>query len=246
MGSHDTLRRGAWFSDSHESEYGKGFKVKNIHGWGASRSLVAEANAAASRHRDVYEFGVYTGGTMRGLARRLQNFGHLYGFDSFQGLPPETKGVELEGRHWRPGAFSAADALGSYHLPQLLAGLQKKIGYPNLTFVPGFYNESLTEALFHRHPFQPALLVDVDVDLYSSSMQCLTWMLDHALIVPGTYIRYDDFRRPQQRFGEGRAHREITRRYRITWRNLGVTGLNSREWQVLAIGSAEYHNPVWL
>lgn len=240
------LRRGAWLHDGHDEAYGAGFKVKAIHGWRTSGRLVKEANAAASRNLDVYEFGVYTGGTMRGIARRLRGFGHLWGFDSFQGLPVEAKGVRLEGRHWLPGAFSAADALSEYSLPQLLQALREKIEYSNLTLVPGFYNESLNDTLWRRHRFQPALLVDVDVDLYSSSMQCLTWMLDRRLIVPGTLVRYDDFRQPRQRFGEGRAHREITRKYRITWRNLGVNGLDSREWQVIAIGAADYKDPEWL
>lgn len=241
----ESLRRGVWLQESHDATYGSGFKVKGIHGWRSSRRLVQEANAAASRLKDVYEFGVYTGGTMRGIAHRLSNFGHLWGFDSFQGLPPETKGVGLEGKHWLPGAFSAADALEEHSLPRLLASLRQKIDYANLTLVPGFYNESLTDELFRRHRFQPALVVDVDVDLYASSMQCLTWMLDHGLIVPGTFIRYDDFRSPGQRHGEGRAHREITRKYKITWRNMGVKALDSREWQVLAIGPP-YRDPKWL
>ena len=35
-------------------------------------------------------------------------------FDSFQGLPIETDGLKIIGRHWLPGAFSpAAMSLGS-------------------------------------------------------------------------------------------------------------------------------------
>ena len=58
-------------------------------------------------------------------------------------------------------------------------------------------------------------------------------MLAHRLIVPGTFVRYDDWRVPWQRYGEAKAHRQLTRRHNITWRALSGT----KEWEVLAIGS---------
>lgn len=231
------LRRGAWLSDKHNEAYGSGFKMRGVGYWGGSGRLARLVNSAASRDRDVYQFGVYTGGTMRSIAKRIKNFGHLYGFDSFSGLPAETPGERLEGAHWRPGSFSAADALGEWRLSSLLARLRTSIAYANTTLIPGFFNESLTPALRRSLPFQPALLVDVDVDLHASTMDCLTWMLDHGLLVPGSFVRYDDWRNMRQGYGEARAHRELTRRFNITWRNLGDRGSpNSREWQVEAIG----------
>lgn len=35
--------------------------------------------------------------------------GPMWGFDSFEGLPPEVEGLALECNAWLPGAFSAAD-----------------------------------------------------------------------------------------------------------------------------------------
>ena len=56
-------------------------------GWlGCLNTLVRLANARANRNHDVYA-GVYTGGSMSGMAKRLKGFGHLWGFDSFTGLP---------------------------------------------------------------------------------------------------------------------------------------------------------------
>ena len=78
-----------------------------------------------------------------------------------------------------------------------------------------------------------ALLVDVDVDLHSSTMQCMSWLLAHRLLVPGSFVRYDDWRASWQQYGEGKAHRELTLRHNITWRCLSGT----KEWEVLAIGS---------
>ena len=232
-----TLRRGAWLSTAHDATYGKQFKITEVGYWGASSTLVREVNARASRSLDVYEFGVYTGVTMRDMARRVHGFGHLYGFDSFMGLPNETRGEKLEGPHWKPGGFSAADAMGEWRLADLTDKLRTRIRYPNTTLVAGFYSDVLTSTLRSTHPFQPALLVDIDVDLHSSALECLTWLIEEKLLVAGTVVRYDDWRNINQRGGEARAHREVTKRYGITWRNLGKNGQrNSREWQVVSIG----------
>lgn len=72
---------------------------------------------------------------MRRIAQRINNFGHLWGFDSFTGLPEETKGIMLEGKHWKPGGFSAADALGIYDEQRLLRHVYDYIDYPNVTCV---------------------------------------------------------------------------------------------------------------
>ena len=50
-----------------------------------------------------------------------------------------------------------------------------------------------------------------------------------------------------QRHGEGGAHRQITRQFNVTWRNLGADGrLNSREWQVVAVGGGAYEAPDYM
>ena len=65
-----SLRRGAWLAAGrHEAEYGAGFKVRSIAGGVAVVAFEKLANSAATRGMDVYQWGVYTGGTMRGLAR---------------------------------------------------------------------------------------------------------------------------------------------------------------------------------
>ena len=80
-----------------------------------------------------YQFGVYTGGTMRSIGQKIHNFGHFWGFDSFVGLPEETAGKMLEGRHWNVGGFSAADALGNYDSDALLRHVTDFIGRPHTT-----------------------------------------------------------------------------------------------------------------
>ena len=47
---------------------------------------------------------------------------------------------------------------------------------PNTTYVPGFFNQTLTAALLRLYPFQPALFVDIDCDLFTSTWQALDWL----------------------------------------------------------------------
>ena len=79
---------------------------------------------------------------------------------------------------------------------------------------------------------QPALLIDVDVDLYISCMQCMEWMLTHKLIVAGTVVYYDDVSVVKaEGGGELRAHDELTLKWHVEWRKL-----HDSCWEVLKVG----------
>ena len=78
---------------------------------------------------------------------------------------------------------------------------------------------------------KPAAYVDIDCDLYDSSLLALDWMFNSSLIVPGTLIGYDDFwvmpcsggpggsyvREHPWRTGEWAAHTDIAHKYRVTF-----------------------------
>ena len=81
----------------------------------------------------VYEFGVYGGGTMLSLWRLLRP-SKIWGLDSFKGLPQHT--VEKV-KGWSGGAYSKDPR----------QALTVKMGEMNVGFVPGFYNDSLTDTL---------------------------------------------------------------------------------------------------
>ena len=236
-----SFRRGKWMSDQHDAHYGRGWKTHRLLWWSATRRFKNAVRARASRSLDVYQFGVYTGGSMAGIARNIPGFGTLWGFDSFTGLPAETPGQALEGAHWRPGGFSSADALGEYRRDELFSRLRRTIARRdgNVSFVPGYYNESLTTSLLRERAFQPALLIDVDVDLHSSTVDCLSWLIESRLLVPATFVRYDDWRRERQNWGEGRAHADVSRRYNLTWQRI-----SQKEFQLLAVGDAGPRAPI--
>lgn len=189
-------------------------------------------DGADASDRDVYQFGVYTGGSLAGIVLYLRDlnvrFGSVWGFDSFVGLPPEEGGAKITSKNWRPGAYSAADALRAWNWSAVEATLHKTINRSTVdgpvAFVRGFFNESLTPTLARQRHMRPALFVDIDADLYISAAQALDWLFCSGLMVAGaengTLVRYDDWGGPMrvgELLGEARAHREITIRHHVYW-----------------------------
>ena len=123
---------------------------------------------------DVYQFGVYKGVSMKLLDNILKP-NTLWGFDSFKGLP-ETKEKNI--RTWRVNAFKADPRN------------ELKKDYKNFQFVSGYFNVSLTDEIASQ--MRPANYIDIDVDLFESSITALGFMFRNKLAVPGTYIGYDD------------------------------------------------------
>lgn len=218
----------------HGLHYGGKYRLPEMK-WTASPEFVLLANELASPAFDVYQFGVYSGGSMRDIVQRMITpYGTLWGFDSFTGLPEEARGVKLEGKHWNPGAWSSASALNESSPHALFARLRSKIGRNDgpVVFVRGFFNKSLTSTLKRRMGLQPALLVDVDVDLYLSARQCLTYMLSNGLLIPGSLVRYDDWK-GDANWGETRAHEELTAEWKIKWRTIEVARHKYGEFQMI-------------
>lgn len=104
------------------------------------------------------------------------------------GLPAEADGMALECNAWLPGSFSAADQFGAYTFGAVRDKILEHVGpkYAEDTrLIKGFFSDSLTPTLKSEHGMKPALLIDVDVDLYISCVQCMEWMVLQGLLVPG-------------------------------------------------------------
>ena len=184
---------------------------------------------------DVYEFGVYTGGGLRALARALDakrvSFGSLWGFDSFEGLPDSEvvrhSPHQAHNRAWRVGGLNAAEQLSlvkglgarAYSFAALQEHIMREVRYNNTVLVRGFFNESLRSlAPALRRRMQPAMLIDVDCDIYEGTVEALEWMLAERLLVPGTVVYYDDWQHAHE--GERKAHVELSQRHRLRWQTL--------------------------
>ena len=240
MRSPDALARGQWTRWNHS---GAGYVSDQAFRFTSPRWVFGSDGPLAAlceqfpegadvRDRDVYQFGVYTGGSMAGQVlyfRDLQvRFGTMWGFDSFVGLPPEAPDAQLLTKNWKPGAYSTADALRLWNWPRVETALRKSIGRRpdegDLAFIRGFYNATLRPTLAREQRMQPALYVDVDADLYISSIQLLDWLFCSDLMVAsptnGTLVRYDDWGGPtrvDKLVGERRAHLEVSIRHRVRW-----------------------------
>jgi len=235
------LRRGTWVTDRKGYGIGAGrgmaFRRTFMPMEGeASRNrrralqvLMAQLDGGTDcRDRDLYTFGVYTGASVKFWLDRLAamkvEHGRSWGFDSFEGLPEEAEGVELEGNEWKPGGFSAADQFGVYTFGEVRRKIEAHLGPAHASrceWVKGFFSEALTTTLRRERGMQPALLIDVDVDLYISAVQCLDWCLAQGVIVPGTIVYYDDVEVVKaDKGGELRAHAEMTAKYGVTWRHV--------------------------
>ena len=160
---------------------------------------------------DVYQFGVFEGGSLRTITR-VHDGARAWGFDSFAGLPPEEL-TETQIWQWRAGRFSTS-----------LARVASRVSNAT-TLIPGFFNESLTPKLAAASGMRPATYVDIDADLYSSSRQALDWLFSQRLLVRGSVVGYDDWwalacaanSTRVEAHGEPRAHREVTQKYGARW-----------------------------
>jgi len=120
---------------------------------------------------DYLEFGVYRGQSIRWYLLKLAPESNLYGFDSFEGLPEEWISYGEKGRFNCDG-----------HIPDIAA--------PNLRFIKGWFEESLTPFLASTI-LNPRLVIHIDADLYSSTIYILRIMKDY--LAPGTIVIFDEY-----------------------------------------------------
>jgi hypothetical protein len=140
-----------------------------------------------------YEFGTAAGGTLLSFIAASQRFSKDYDFDikkikivlfdSFQGLP-EIKVKEDDHYEWSKGAF----AYSRDYIEKLIV----KHNFPleNVTFVEGFYEDTLNEATFQKIKNNPPSIVTLDVDYYSSTKIALDFLA--PLLRSGTPFYFDD------------------------------------------------------
>ena len=156
-------------------------------GFGSTKtSKLKPASGVPFAEGDVYQFGVFHGGSLSELVKLYRR--PTWGFDAFNGLPHERAG-EARVADWRPGAFRAnPDAV--------LARLRRLNKFLNTSSVPvqlirGVYRDALTDSLASDRGMRPAAYIDVDCDLFGSTLDALDWCFRSGLVQVGTVIGYD-------------------------------------------------------
>ena len=236
-GSDASLTSSKWADPAPASNYdAEGM----LHGQGkrhAAVSVMAAAVPAFLKSGDIYNFGVYTGGGLRAIVREFytqQNltFNHIWGFDSFVGLPDSNVALHspTNARHgqWKAGDLNAADQLAkvlgtdAYNFKILQRHIIKHIGTEQVTLVKGFFNESLPRlSLELKIRMQPALLVDIDCDIYEGTVEGLEWLIANHLLVRGSFVYYDDWQVAGE--GEVKAHGEVTKKHGLQWEDMRLS-----------------------
>lgn len=169
-----------------------------------------------SEQEDVYEFGVYTGDSIKTILDHFPSnkYRCIWGFDSFQGIPAEENKFNPE--EWKEGFCSAKEALGVNDVQAAHDKVCEKLGSDRVEFIVGYYHETLAPKVLDLSTFRPAIYVDIDVDLYISAFTVLDFMLYNKLIVPGTLIGFDDWGTENEgKWGESKAWTEMCKIYGI-------------------------------
>jgi O-methyltransferase len=157
---------------------------------------------------DILEFGTYRGYSARLIAGLMKKFnwqGKLYLFDSFEGFPEFSTPIESESyevavtKSWYPGqAKPEAEVDMAIRLV-----LEQIIPTESLELVKGFYSDTLPT----WRDDSSAALVNIDCDLYESTLLVLNHLIEKEIFQDGTVLLFDDFNsnRANPKLGERRA-----------------------------------------
>lgn len=127
---------------------------------------------------DVWECGVYKGGTARMLAQLIADAAPaestaLHLFDTFAGMPETDRARDVH----MPGDFSDTS----------VDAVRERVGHPDRVVLhPGFIPDT-----FQGLPDRPIALAHVDVDIYQAVLDCSRFILPRLAV--GGAIVFDDY-----------------------------------------------------
>jgi O-methyltransferase len=139
---------------------------------------------------DYLEFGVFQGASfivsMRGAAKYFAKgtptSPRFFAFDSFQGLPKNDS--HLDSKIFAEGDFHSG-------LDQFKKNIKSAANGWDVRTIPGFYDKTLGPELIQTHDLKKAAFVNIDCDLYSSTMVALRFVT--PLLATGTVLYFDDW-----------------------------------------------------
>jgi hypothetical protein len=139
------------------------------------------------------EFGVLNGqGLVQAYSQLRGKLTHLYGFDTFAGLPELSADDEAANAlmpQFRAGNFAS---MAPSAVRNFIVGATSGLNDDNMTLVQGAFSETLPA--FDRAQLAgkgPCLAVNVDCDLYSSSQDVFSFL--DGIVTTGTWLLLDDY-----------------------------------------------------
>jgi O-methyltransferase len=170
------------------------------------RMAIEELAKHGHEFGDYLEFGVSRGTSFAvmhdALAEKGLNSVRLFGFDSFEGLPPEA---EKEG--WKAGDFYSAISATRKYLRE------RGIDWTRSILIKGWFRETLNDETIRKFEIERASLIMVDCDIYSASRDAL-WFSE-PLIGDHAVIFFDDWGAGplENRIGQIEAFDELLRAF---------------------------------
>jgi hypothetical protein len=144
-------------------------KMPDALGFDTQRELIEHSLQATQIDGHYLEFGVFTGGTIRFIARQVGSR-TVHGFDSFAGLPEAWSGFSL--------GVKAFDLAG--RLPRVPG---------NVRLHQGYFEDSLPKWLADHAG--PVAFIHLDCDLYSSTKTIFALLASR--LTRGTIILFDEY-----------------------------------------------------
>jgi hypothetical protein len=181
------------------------------------------------------EFGVFDGSTLCPVVQRRDELGlstPVYGFDSFEGLPPPSA---CDCEDFRAGQFASPLQLAA----ERLGCAARK----NVRLVKGWFNQTLTSEEVASDPnLRKIAFAHVDCDVYSSAVDCLHFLTDR--LADGAFLIFDDWL-PSPALGETRAFFEwyATARRLYRFEHLACLERGSVHLRVRRVGGGIDANP---
>jgi len=158
----------------------------------------------------ICEFGVFEGDWLRCLSDHCQSISldrPIFGFDSFEGLPAPTEGLDIVG-------FSEGDYSAKFEAVQESLECDRR----RITLVKGWFSDTLKEKVASE--IKQISYARIDCDLYEPAMECLEYL--ESRLSDGAILVFDDW---SWWFGHGesRAFFEWARRTSLTFEFVGYT-----------------------
>jgi hypothetical protein len=178
---------------------------------------------------DYLEFGVFNGTSLHCMHSNLAELGlnhvRLFGFDSWEGLPPNCGGAE-DGYHWTPGYFQMDYDYCRRWLDE------RGVDWNRVFLIKGWFNQTCTPELVAVHAIKKASVIMIDSDTYSSARDALTFCSE--LIRDKAVILFDDWgMKGDKPIGEELAFREFLETHpEFTAEDMGKYDATSRVFKV--------------
>lgn len=136
---------------------------------------------------DYFEFGLFQGRAFLSAYELKKKMGldiHLYGFDSFEGLP-DFSGKDAEYEVFYPGQYSCS--LEKYVSIMDFWNVDEK----DYTLIPGFFDKSLCSCAAQNISANHCALAYIDCDLYDSTVPVMNYLTPY--LSGGSILIFDDW-----------------------------------------------------